>query len=124
MMPESILIVNEDRNLRQSMALILRRASYQVDTAGTSADALTDLKKRHYDLVIVDLMTPFNGAILLPNLLSLYPSQAILVLTSQASPESDCELVHGGLHSRLNKPVTPEALLERVKAILTEQEEN
>jgi DNA-binding response OmpR family regulator len=118
MSSKSILIVDDDRNLRQSMALILRRANYRVDTAGTATDALSDLKNGQYDLTILDMMMPDDGSILLPKLLSLYPSLAILILSAQISAETSLETKHLGEHSRLVKPVTPETLLERVKAIL------
>ena len=115
---KSILIVDDDRNLRQSMALILRRANYQVDTVGSAADALADLEAHKYDLAILDMMMPDDGSILLPKLLNLYPCLAILVLTAQVSAETKLETTHLGEHARLVKPVTPEVLLERVREIL------
>ena len=120
MTPKTILIVDDDRNLRQSMALVLRRAGYQVETAGGAVEALTDLKTGNYDLTIVDMMMPDDGSILLPKLLHSYPSLPILVLTAQASAETPLESMHLAEHSRLTKPVTPETLMERVKAILHE----
>ncbi len=115
---KAILIIDSDRNVRQSMALVLRRANYQVDTAGTAAEALTALGSHPYDLSIVDIMMPDDGSIFLPRLLDLYPSLSVLVLTTQTSPVTRHESAHPGLHFRLTKPVTPEALLKRVKSIL------
>jgi DNA-binding response OmpR family regulator len=120
MSPKSILIVDDDRNLRHSMALILMRAGYEVETAGGAADVLADLQGGNYDLTILDMMMPDGGSILLPKLLQLYPSLAILVLTAQVSPETPLETGHLGEHARLIKPVTPETLLAQVKAILHE----
>lgn len=118
MIPKTILIIDDDRNVRQSMALVLRRANYQVDTAGTAAEALAALEAHPYDLSIVDIMMPDEGSIFLPRLLDLYPDLSILVLTTQTSPTTPGESAHPGLHFRLTKPVTPEALLKRVKTIL------
>ncbi len=115
---KTILIVDADLNVRLSMALVLRRANYQVDTAGTAAEALAALDSHPYDLSIVDSMMPDDGSIFLPRLLELYPNLSILVLTTQTSPATRYESAHPGLHYRLTKPVTPEALLKRVKSIL------
>ena len=118
MSPKTILIVDDDRNVRQSMALVLRRADYHVDTAGSAADALANLDASQYDLTIVDMMMPDDGSIFLPRLLAAYPCLSILVLTAQINPETPLETIHEGKHARLVKPVTPESLLERVKWIL------
>ncbi len=115
---KSILIVDDDRNLRQSMALILRRANYEVDTAADGAEALTDLEAKKYDLAILDIMMPDEGSILLPKVLRLYPRLPVLILSAQAGPENSHEAKHRGKHARLVKPVTPEILLENVKKIL------
>ncbi len=120
MLSKSILIIDVDRNLRHSIALILQRAGYRVETAGGASEAITYLKTGKYDLVIVEMLVPDDGTILLPRLLHLYPKLAFLVLTAQASPESSMETSHVGDHARLVKPVTPEVLLERVKSILHE----
>jgi DNA-binding response OmpR family regulator len=119
MASESILIIDDDRNLRQSMALVLRRAGYRVDMAGTVGEAMADLKYGHYDLAILDMMMPDDGTILLPRLHRLYPHLPILILSSQLTPEVPFVSLHSGKYARLIKPVTPEALLENVKAILT-----
>jgi len=118
MITKSILIIDNDLNLRLSMALVLRRANYRVDTAGSASEALADLESSHYDLIIIDILMPDESSILLPRLLELYPGLSILVLTSQTSPQTRSETIHAGFHSRLTKPVTPETLLKQVKSIL------
>ncbi len=120
MSPKSILIVDVDRNLRHSFALILQRAGFKVETAGGAAEAMTYLKTGKYDLAILDMMVPDNGGILLPRLLRLYPHLSVIILTGQVSPETPFETAHLAEHARLVKPVTPEALLERVHSSLHE----
>ena len=119
MASESILIIDDDRNLRQSMALILRRAGYGVDMAGTAGEALKDLKYGRYELAILDMIMPDDGTILLPRLHRLYPRLPILLLSSQLTPETPFISLHSRKYARLIKPITPEALLENVKAILS-----
>jgi two-component system response regulator FlrC len=118
MASKSILIIDDDQNLRKSMALILQRAGYRVDTAGTSVEALTDLEKAQYDLAILDMMMPDEGTILMPRLHRLYPGLPILILSAQLTPEVPLENIRFGKTARLVKPVTPETLLQNVKTIL------
>src|SRR5512143_3675998 len=80
---KTILIIDDDRNLRQSMALILRRAGYSVDTAGSAAEALRTLDASEYDLAVLDMMMPDEDSILLPKLVELHPCLSILVLSAQ-----------------------------------------
>ncbi len=96
MSPKTILIVDDDRNLRQSMALILRRSNYEVDTTGSAAEALANLETSQYDLAILDMMMPDDGSILLPRLMDLYPCLPVLILTAQVSPETAMEPPTGG----------------------------
>jgi DNA-binding NtrC family response regulator len=71
-------------------------------------------------LLILDIATPENRLTLLPAVLCLYPHISILVFTAQWSPETALEIEKLGIQAHLEKPVTPDALLQRVKAILKE----
>ncbi len=81
MYPRSILIVDEDRNLRHSFALILQRAGYLVETAASAVEVLYCLRVHRYDLTILDMMLPDGTSILLPRLLKLYPQSAFIILS-------------------------------------------
>jgi DNA-binding NtrC family response regulator len=120
MLSKSILVVDDDQNLRRSLALILERAGYQVVTAGRACDALDCLEASNYDLVILDIMMPDNGLTLLPKILVLYPYLQILILTAHSSAETTFELERLGAHSHLVKPVTPERILESVGTMLSQ----
>jgi|WetSurMetagenome_2_1015567.scaffolds.fasta_scaffold87349_2 DNA-binding NtrC family response regulator len=119
MLPKSILIVDDDRNLRHSLALILQREGYVVETAENASECMAYLRSGKFDLTILELMMPDESAsILLPKLMRLYPRLAFIILTSQAGAETEAEAAHLGEHSRLTKPVTPEALLKQVRSSL------
>ena len=118
MLSKSIMVVDDDPNLRRSLALILQRAGYRVVTASRAYDALDHLRTNIFDLVILDIMMPDNGLTLLPKIHSLYPRLPILILTAQPSAETTAELEYLGVHSHLVKPVTPERILEYVETML------
>ncbi len=116
--PRSVLVVDEDKNLRRSLALVLTHAGYQVATVGRACEALELLRTSLYHLIILDITTPENRLTLLPAVLCLYPKLSVLVFTAQWSPETALEIERLGVQAHLKKPVTPDSLLERVDAIL------
>jgi DNA-binding NtrC family response regulator len=116
--PKSVLVIDEDQNLRHSLEMILERAGYQVGTVGQAYEALELLRTDTYNLIILDFTSPENRLTLLPAVLRLYPKLAVLVFTAQWSPETAMEIRHLGVQAHLEKPITPDSLLERVDAIL------
>jgi two-component system, OmpR family, response regulator len=116
--PGSVLIVDEDKNLRRSLALVLKRANFLVATVGRACEALEALRTGNYNLIILDIMTPDNRLTLLPSVLCLYPHLSVLVFTAQWSPETSLEIEQLGIRAHLQKPVTPRQLLDCVDAIL------
>ena len=64
---KSILIIDDEPNLRRSLALILQREGYTVTTAGNAQEANKCLEAGPYSLVFLDLKMPdINGLDLLP----------------------------------------------------------
>ena len=117
MTSKSILVIDEDRNLQRSLALLLQHAGYRVATADRACKALDCLHNDHYDLVIIDSTMPDKGLALLPKVVRLYPFLAILILAAETS-ETDPKVDQPGQYYLMAKPVTPENFLGRVEEIL------
>ena len=117
MSPKLIILVENDCNLRQSIALILQRAGYLVITTDCVHEAMDQLSRSHYNLVISDFNIPETRDILLPTLPREYPNLPIVVLTDQSSAEVERERKLSSAHFLL-KPVAPERLLDSVGSIL------
>jgi DNA-binding NtrC family response regulator len=118
--PKSILIVDEDQNLRRSLALMLKSAGYLVSTVSRACEALEFLRTGNYHLVILDITTPENRLTLLPAILCIYPHLSVLVFTAFWSPETALEIEHLGVDAHLEKPVTPKQLLDCVETVLSQ----
>jgi DNA-binding NtrC family response regulator len=116
----SVLVVDEDQNLRRSLALILKRAGYMVVTVGQACEALEILRAGNYNLIILDIMAPENRLTLLPAVLCTYPHLSVLVFTAHWSPETALEIEKIGIRAHLEKPITPGQLLDCVETILKE----
>jgi DNA-binding NtrC family response regulator len=116
--PKRVLIVDNDLNQRLSLAMVLNHAGYLVTTVGQACEALDRLETGNYDLIILDSMVMDNKLTLLPAVLQRFPTTSVLVFTAQWSPETAAEIELLGIGAHLEKPVTPDALLDRVGLIL------
>ncbi len=116
-----ILLVDDEENLRRTLALILIREGYDVDTAATVNDARQRFETSSYDLTFLDLKLPdANGLTLLPELRSRFPEMPVVVLTAHDKLDSAIEAVRQGARDYLLKPLDPPLIIQRIKEILSE----
>jgi DNA-binding response OmpR family regulator len=120
----TILIIDDEPNLRKSLALILQRADYAVTAAESAGKALQCLEAGAYDLVFLDLMMPeINGLDLLPDIRKKYPEMPVLILTAHATLESAIDAIRKGASDYLLKPLDPAQILQRVQEVLADQQQ-
>jgi len=117
MNPELILLVEDDLNLRLSIALILQRAGYTVTTTDCVHTAMDIVQSGDYKLLITDINMPETRNLLQPQVLDIYPSLSIVVLTDQPIPtiENNTE---GFQAHYLSKPIAPERLMDCVGSLM------
>jgi DNA-binding response OmpR family regulator len=119
----SILIIDDEPNLRRSLGLILQRVGYAVTTASNAAEALQLLQAGPYDLAFLDIKLPDQDGIqLLPQIKKLYAEMPVLILTAHASLESAIGAVRLGAKDYLLKPIDPENILTRVEDIIKQEQ--
>jgi DNA-binding response OmpR family regulator len=119
--PASILIVDDEENLRRTLAMILQREGYVVTTAATVQEARQCLHAGGFDLVFLDLKLPdASGLTLLPDMRNQYPDTLVLILTAHDKLGVALEAVRGGARDYLLKPIDPPVLIARVKEVLGE----
>jgi DNA-binding response OmpR family regulator len=118
----SILIIDDEPNLRRSLGLILQRAGYTVTTAANAAEAVHLLSAGAFDLTFLDIKLPDqNGIQLLPQIRQLYPEMPILILTAHATLETAIGAVKLGARDYLLKPIDPESILLRIEELFKEE---
>lgn len=112
--PGSILIVDDEKGQRDILNLILNKEGYSVvDVPGVS-DALAQLERREFDLIMTDLkMQGQSGLELLEKVLADNPQQCIIMMTAHGSVDSAVEAMRKGAFDYLEKP------LERDNLVLT-----
>jgi diguanylate cyclase (GGDEF)-like protein len=114
----SILVVEDDANVRTLLCGYLERNGYQVATAGTLAEARRWLDRSgDCGLVILDRRLPDgDGVELCPAIRAKLPHSYILMLTGEATPEAKIEGFESGVDDYVTKPFEIEELLARIRA--------
>lgn len=110
----SILIVDDEKGQRDILSLILKKENYDVVDVPGVREALTQLEKREFDLIMTDLqMQGQSGLDLLEKVLGDDPQQCIIMMTAHGSVDSAVEAMRKGAFDYLEKP------LERENLVLT-----
>ncbi len=102
----SLLVVDDEPDLRTLYELTLLREGYDVDSAGTVEEAWARLGERVYSAVITDMRLPDgNGIDLLRRLEAARRSEKTIVITAYGSAENAVEALKAGAFDYLTKPV-------------------
>ncbi|MBI5692566.1 MAG: PAS domain S-box protein [Verrucomicrobia bacterium] len=118
---EVILVVDDERNLRESLRLALTRQGFSVLLATNGRDALAVLEQEpgKVDLVLTDLMMPvMNGISLIRTLREKDPQLAIIATSGLGDTSHRAELTKLGIGEVLLKPCDVGSLIARVRATL------
>lgn len=100
-----ILVVDDERTLRESCASILEAAGFPVHVAGKGDEAIQLLQQRRPDIVLVDLFMPdISGMDILKEALKVNPGCLVIVMTGKASVESSIESLRAGAWNYIPKP--------------------
>jgi len=100
-----VLIVDDERTLRESCATVLRYEGYQVTLCGRGDEARDLLKRTKFDVVLLDLyMTEIPGMRLLRTCLEANPNTIVIMITGNPSVESSLEALRAGAWDYLPKP--------------------
>ncbi len=100
-----VLIVDDERTLRESCASVLRGEGYNITLAGRGEEALDLVRRRQFDLVLVDLfMSQVSGLDLLNAALEANRDCLVVVMTGNPSVSSSIEALRMGAWDYLPKP--------------------
>lgn len=103
-----ILVVDDERNIRELLADILAEKGYEVATASTGSKALEEIRApgEKFDIVITDLKMPgANGIEVLREARAMNPESAVIIMTAFATVESAVECMKAGAFDYITKPM-------------------
>lgn len=124
-MVPKILVIDDDKNIREILSLALEDEGYIVDKAENGQEAIAKTNANFYNLAIVDWRLPdIEGTKLLGQLKETKPKMMKIMLTGYPSMDNVIAAVNDRADAFLLKPVDFEVLLKKVKNLLKLQEED
>jgi two-component system alkaline phosphatase synthesis response regulator PhoP len=119
-MPKKILVIEDEKDIRELLQLYLKREGYDVQIAKEGETGLRKACKERYDLVLLDLLLPqMDGLEICRNLRSRPETSHIPIIMITAKAEESDRIVglEMGADDYITKPFSPREVLARVKAI-------
>jgi len=118
----SILIVEDDANIRETISTILQQKGYSTNTAKTGQEAIQKSKTKFFNLALLDIKLPdIEGTKLLTMMHGNLPKMMKIMITGYPSLENAVEAVNLGADAYIIKPVKPDKLLALIEEKLKEQ---
>jgi DNA-binding NtrC family response regulator len=118
----SLLLVDDDRHVLESMADWLREMGFEVDTAGGHRQALESIRRRGYDLALVDIrLQDGDGFDILSHCRKQLPDMQVVLISGFGSVDSAVEAVRAGAFDFLTKPLIDEELLMTIERAFSQR---
>lgn len=114
----NILIVEDEKNMREIIAEYMRRGGHTCFTAEDGMDALLLLKNTPVDLMILDLMMPHLDGFSVCKIAREISALPIIMLTAKDSEDDKLKGYDLGADDYMTKPFSPKVLLAKVNALL------
>ena len=115
----AILVVDDDAGLRRALRRVLASHGFDVEVAAGGAEALTQLRERPFDLVVLDVMMPGSDGIEVCERLRAEGDELpVLMLTARDAIRDRVAGLEAGADDYLVKPFANEELVARVRALL------
>jgi DNA-binding NtrC family response regulator len=126
--PASILIVDDESEIRESLQTLLELEGYRVESAESGEDGLARISNRPFDLMLLDLALPGkNGMEVLAEIRERDPQLAVIMITAYGTVENAVNAMQAGAVNFIQKPWDNEKLLADVGAAVARrrvEEEN
>ena len=118
----SVLIVEDDANIRVPLSTILQQKGYKTDTAKNGKEAIQKSKAKFYNLALLDIKLPdMEGTKLLTTMHENMPKMVKIMVTGYPSLENAVEALNHGADAYVIKPVKTEKLLALIEQKLEVQ---
>jgi DNA-binding NtrC family response regulator len=117
--PLNILVIDDERSIRDGCALSLGNKGYKVDTCPNGRAGLEEIRQGDYDVVLLDLRLPdMDGMDILKTAYREKPTLCIVVITGFSTVKGAVEAIKAGAFDYLSKPFTENDLLLTVNRAL------
>jgi len=118
MAEKSVLIIDDEKNMRHMLRLMLEREGYQAETAANGAEGLEKMRQTGFDIVLCDLKMPrMDGMSFLKKSREAFPEKTYIMMSAYGTIETALEAMKIGAYDYISKPFkTDEVILTLKKA--------
>jgi two-component system, NtrC family, nitrogen regulation response regulator NtrX len=111
-----ILVIDDERAIRNTLKDILEYEKYQVELAANSNQALEMVKTNEFDIILCDIKMPdMDGLELLPHLLKVQPDTPIVMISGHGNIDTAVEAIKKGAYDFIEKPLDLNRLLITIR---------
>lgn len=122
-MPKSLLIVEDEETLRESLGRLFSKEGFVVDTAGSAEEGLKLAEGNVYDVIISDIILPrMDGIEMLERIRDQLPEQTFIVITAYASLDTAIKALRAGAYDYIMKPIIHEEIKQVVRNAIRQKD--
>jgi two-component system response regulator PilR (NtrC family) len=115
MLKEKILVVDDEKSMREFLEIMLRKEDYRISLAPNGEEVLRLIEKDIFDLVLLDIRMPkMDGIAVLKKIKALSPETVVIMITAYASADTAIKAMKEGAYDYITKPFK----VEEIKLII------
>jgi len=119
----SILVVDDEKVVRESLTKWFKEDGYQVEAAESAAEALKKMQSKKWDIMLLDIKMPgMDGMELHQRVRDVDPSATVIFITAHATVDSAVKALKNGAYDYVTKPVDPDYLSHLVSNAVKQRE--
>ncbi len=119
----SILVVDDEKVVRESLAKWFREDGYQVESAENAAEALKKMQAKKWDILLLDIKMPgMDGMELHQRIRDLDSTATVIFITAHATVDSAVKALKNGAFDYVTKPVDPDYLSHLISNAVKQRE--
>lgn len=119
-----ILIIEDDEDLKEGLEFSLKMEGYEIRSVSTKKDALREIRRNHYDLLLLDCNLPDGTGYDLCTEIRKYKEIPIFMLTARNTEMDEVKALELGMADFMSKPFSLAVLKARIRKILKSLETN
>ena len=117
---KKILVIDDESIIRISCQRSLSNEGYEVKLASSGKEGIELLEKGEFNLVLLDIKMPdMDGIEVLKKITSTWPETKVIMITGYSTDEAAVKTLRLGALNYLEKPFTPDSLIETIKEALS-----
>lgn len=118
----SVLIVDDDRGIQESLSLLVGGFGYEVFSAEMGLDAIEKVKNRFYNVVMIDIKLPdISGFEVLEKIKEINDDIAAIIMTGYGSLDVSIDAINKGAYTYIFKPFKADEVVTTIEKSLEKQ---